>query len=82
MSTSNSVAVEVLRELSGFRGTACLVRRGDEFFVVSSVVAGFTGFETLAFRADASGVVTDWMDVAGGRGMTREAVIAELGSQS
>jgi hypothetical protein len=39
--------VEFIRELSGFMGKACLVKRGDEFFVVSSVNAPFTGPETL-----------------------------------
>jgi hypothetical protein len=74
--------IEVIRELTGFTGQACLVRRGDEHFVVSSVVAPYTGAETLVFPADADGEVADWIDVAGGRGVSREEAIAELGGAS
>ena len=73
--------VEVIRELTGFRGAACLVRRGDEYFVVSSVDALPTGPETLVFPADADGNVTGWGEVAGGRGVSREEAIAELAEE-
>ena len=40
-------AVVFVRELTGWRGQACLVRRGDEYFAVSSI--DDLGFgETLA----------------------------------
>jgi len=75
---------EIVRELPGWgSGDACLVRKGDEYFVVSSVVAPFSGFETLAFRSDSEAVVgpvgeDNWLEVAGGRGVSREATIAEI----
>jgi hypothetical protein len=78
--------VEIIRELDGFTGLACLVRRGEEFFVVSSIDGLPTArgqlpsSETMAFRSDADGRVTDWGDVAGGRGATRADVIADLES--
>lgn len=74
--------VEFILELSGFKGRACLVKKGDEYFVVSSVNALFTGPETLVFRANEHGEVDDWGEVAGGRGVSREGAIAELEAQS
>jgi hypothetical protein len=72
--------VEFVKELkvspSGSR--QCLVKMGEKFFVVSSVHAMFTGFETLVFPADESGEITNWSEVAGGRGLSREAAIADL----
>ena len=74
--------VTIVKELSGFTGQACLVRRGrSKFFVVSSTVAPFSGFETLVFPADAKGHVISWGEVAGGRGVSREEAIAELASR-
>jgi hypothetical protein len=70
--------VEIVRELNGFTGQAVLVKRGADHFVVSSTVAMFSGPETLVFPADATGKVTDWGEVAGGRGMSREQAIAQL----
>jgi hypothetical protein len=72
------VNVEIVKELTGFTDAACLVRRGAEYFVVSSADAMFTGPETLVFPADADGKVTDWGEVAGGRGVSREEAITEL----
>lgn len=78
--TDQDRAVEVVRELPR-RGTTgavqCLVKRGDDFFVVSSVQA-YSGFETLVFPANAAGDITDWLEVAGGRGMSRGEAIADL----
>lgn len=76
--------VKIIRELSGFRGNACLVERKiDEYFVVSSTVVpsffpGTGGFETLAFPASRDGKVVSWAEVAGGRDTTREETIEEL----
>ena len=72
--------VEFVRELprSGTGASQCLVKKGEEFFVVSSVVAMFSGFETLVFPADSAGKITDWMEVAGGRGVSRETAIEDL----
>ena len=78
MSELNSV--EIVRELerTGSGAEQVLVKKGGRFYVVSSVVAMFTGFETLVFPADERGKVTDWGEVAGGRGMSREEAIADL----
>ena len=58
-----------------------LVKKGKKFYVVSSVHAMFSGFETLVFPADKDGEVTNWIDVAGGRGMSREEAIEDLASR-
>lgn len=71
--------IEFVRELPITEAGArqCLVRRGADFYVVSSVsVCGIP--ETLVFPGDAKGKVTDWLEVAGGRYMSREEAIAEL----
>jgi len=88
------MSVTILRELQGFRGQACLVQDEEtqRFFVVSSVdprdmMAGLGGLigsldmfgpETLVFPAHEDGSVTDWGEVAGGRGTSRIQAIAEL----
>jgi hypothetical protein len=74
--------VEFVKELTGWRGQACLVRRGEKFFVISSVNALYTGPETLVFAADADGEVVDYGEVAGGRGVSRDEAIAELAAMS
>ena len=71
--------MEVVRELKGFQGSAVLVEHGGKHYVVSSVNA-YSGPETLVFEADEHGEVTNWGDVAGGRGMSREEAIADLES--
>lgn len=72
----------VLRELNDYRGSACLVEHNGAFYVVSSANAMFTGPETLVFPADAAGRVTDWGEVAGGRGMSRDDAIYDLEQQT
>lgn len=71
-----------VRELpdDGYRGNACLVRLGDDYFVVSTInyAPDHGGSETLAFPAYQNGEVIEYEDVAGGRGWTREQTIAEL----
>ena len=71
---------EIIKELSGFTGEACLVKIKDKYFVVSSVSAAFdTGMpETLVFPSDENGKVMDWGEVAGGRNVSREEAIQEL----
>lgn len=59
-------------------GDQVLVKQGDDYYVVSSVVAPFSGFETLVFPADADGNVTSWGEVAGGRGVSRAQAIQQL----
>jgi hypothetical protein len=72
--------VEIVRELnpSPTGAKQVLVRGPEGYFVVSSVVAMFGGFETLVFPADEKGEVTDWGEIAGGRGMSRDEAIADL----
>jgi hypothetical protein len=77
--------VEIIRELDPPTPSVVstvhrktLVRRDDEYFVVSSATAILTGFETLVFPADGEGTVTDWGEVAGGRGISHETAIAQL----
>ena len=72
--------IEVIRELpvSETGAESVLVKKEENYFRVSSVAAMGTGFETLVFPCDAEGDVTDWGEVAGGRGMSREAAIADL----
>lgn len=69
--------VEIVREINARQ---VLVKRGDEYFVVSSINAPFSGPETLAFPATAEGDVTGYLEVAGWRGATRDEVIAQLGT--
>lgn len=72
--------VEFIRELpvSPTGAEQCLVKQGERYFIVSSVVARFSGYETLVFPSDATGEVSDWGEVAGGRGCSREQAIADL----
>lgn len=66
--------VTVLQNISG-PGRKVLVRRERDgaHFVVSTV-----GAETLAFASDHNGRVANFSEVAGGRGWTRDQVIAAL----
>ena len=70
--------MQIVKELSGFQGRACLVEHEGKHYVVSSADAPFSGPETLVFPADESGKVTSWTEVAGGRQMTREEAIENL----
>jgi hypothetical protein len=72
------MSVQIIRELKDYNGRACLVRKGEEYFVVSSVSVLGTP-ETLVFRADAEGDITEWLEVAGGKHMSREEAIVDLG---
>lgn len=71
--------VEIIKKgVSGFRD-AWLVKRGDKYFIASGVVAFDTGqWEVLVFPADKDGKVTNWGEVAGGRGISHEDAIKEL----
>lgn len=72
----------VKEDLEGFTGFAGLVELDGDYFVVSSTNAMVTGYETLVFPADKDGKVTNWGEVAGGRGMSREEAIADLESRN
>lgn len=71
--------VEFVREINDpGRASQCLVRKGDAYFVVSSCDVPFSGPETLVFKSDAEGDITEWGEVAGGKRMSREEAIADL----
>lgn len=75
------VNVISLRELSTKDMTAdsqVLVKKGNDYFVISSVDAVFAGPETLVFPANKDGKITDWSEVVGGHGMSREEAIQAL----
>ena len=73
--------IDFIREMTarGEGASRCLVRRGGDHFVVSTIRAG-GGIETVAFPTDATGTTstqahTSWL---GGRGVTREMMIQSL----
>jgi len=73
------MAVEIIKKhLEGFTGDAWLVKKGDEYYVVSGTSAMFTGWEVLVFPSDENGKVTDWGDVCGGRGIDHQEAIPAL----
>lgn len=76
--------IEIVRELpvTPTGAEQVLVKKGEDYFVVSSVEAPVSGFETLVFPANAEGEITDWCQVAGGHGMVREEAIADLANWS
>lgn len=73
--------IEYVREVHDMTGEACLVQRGNDYFIVSSVDAFDSGPETLVFPADADGKVTSWLEVAGGRRYSRGEAIADLAAR-
>lgn len=77
------MSVERIKDLPADwgRGDACLVKAGEQHYVVSSAVVPFSGFETLVFASDAEGTPESWSQVAGGRGMSREEAIEDLEAQ-
>ena len=78
-----TMTVEFVKDLpnNSTGASQCLVKKGEDFFVVSLFVTTDTGwFETLVFPADSKGVVTDWGEVAGGQLVSREEAIAQLES--
>lgn len=79
-----SSQVRYIRELESFKARQCLVEvkpsehAAPQFFVVSSASVPFVGPGTLAFRSDEDGVIDSYIEVAGGRGASRDDVLAEL----
>ena len=74
---------KIIKELKDFKGKACLIELNKKFYVVSSISNAFdTGMpETLIFRSDKNGKVTDYSEVAGGRNKTRKQAITQLEEQ-
>jgi len=54
-----------------------LIYYNNEFYVISESVVPFTGLETLIFKSDAQGTITDWIEVGGGKGLTLNEVIKD-----
>gem|GEM_PF-6984198 len=70
--------VEVIRELSGFKGSTCLVEHLGKFYIVSLTGACCYGPKTFVYPSNEQGEVASWMAVAGGMGMTRDEAISDL----
>ena len=56
-----------------------LVQHNGNFYIVSESTR--RGLETLIFRADATGNITDHMEVGGGTGITLQEVLANFESE-
>jgi hypothetical protein len=77
------MTVEIIRkDLTNFNGEAWLIRKGNEYYVVSGADVPFSGWEVLIFPSDENGVVTNWGEVAGGRGISHEEAIKQFDSDS
>lgn len=72
--------VEVLDvDLSGYHGTAWLIRVGGKHYAVSAVEVPLgLGVETYVFETDEKGKVTSWGEIAGVKKWDHEAAIADL----
>ena len=57
-----------------------LIYYNNEFYIVSETVVPFTGLETLIFPADAEGTITNWIEVGGGKGLTLNEVLNDIGA--
>lgn len=76
------MAVTIIRKgLEDWKTDAWLVRKGRRYYVVSGVVVPFTGWEVLVFPANEDGQVTDWGEVAGGRGISHAEAIRQLAAR-
>lgn len=65
--------IRILRELDGWAGEALLIRtEPGMFFVMSTVRVLSDTWETIIFRADRYGRVTDFSGVAEARGSSSE----------
>lgn len=79
----NTITV-VEDDLDGYRGAACLVTDQDgNFYVISTITREqyahtYGDFETMAFRSNAEGKITQWDQVCGGGDLTRQDVLDML----
>ena len=57
-----------------------LIYYNNEFYVISQANNMFTNHddETLIFRSDAAGNVSDYMEIGGGRGLTLNEVLNNI----
>ena len=80
----SNTARRIRRLTSGFQGEAVLWQvqppiEGTNHLVTSTAALPDGTSETLAFPADRTGKVTDWLGVGGGRGMDHEQALAHTG---
>jgi len=52
-----------------------LVKHNGEYYVVSEVIAMYSGLETLIFPSNSEGEVTDYCDVGGARGEDTNVIL-------
>lgn len=78
MGEGTTPKVEKICEFMGPKGPQWLLKAGDDYYVASGVTAAFTGWEVLVFPADENGEITNWGEVAGGRGITHEQAVEML----
>ena len=70
----------VKEDLPGFTGMANLYKTEDGTHVVASATyALFTGPETMVFRADENGDVTDWSSLGSVREIDHESALEDAG---
>lgn len=74
--------VELVRDLpdspTGAKQKLVVDTETGQHYVASGVVALITGWEVLVFKCDANGGITDWLEVAGGRGISHAQAIGDL----
>jgi len=76
---TNKVKV-INKHLSGYTGTAWLVKKHDKYYVISYVPKNqyLDLPETLIFKSDEKGKIEDWGEVGGGRNITLDEALEEL----
>ena len=72
----NMNIIETKLNQNGVPVGKALVEHNGEFYIVSE--SRIRGLETLIFRADAAGNVTDHLEVGGGVGITLQEVLANF----
>ncbi len=74
--------IKVIKDpLPNYEGYASLVQKGDDYYVVSTIIVPTRGILTFAFEADKEGKITNWNEVAGGYDMGQQATIDQLDSR-
>jgi len=71
--------IETTLNKNGIPVNKALVQHKMQYYVVSE--SSRFGLETLIFRSDSTGKITDYTEVGGGRGVTLEHVLANFESE-
>ena len=71
--------IETTLNKNGIPVCKALVQHKMQYYVVSESTR--FGLETLIFRSDSTGKITDYTEVGGGRGVTLEHVLANFESE-